>query len=309
MLWKDVCEVFRDIENTSKRLEKRAYFIKLIEKIKNPEDLKNICYISIGRVFPEYDNRELGVGEKLLINAIVGSGINKDELLKMINKTGDIGLAVEEIKKKQKSKIQSLFYQPLTVNNIINTLRRVAEIEGEGSIKKKQRLISSLFINASPLESRYLVRLILGDMRIGMNVPTILEALSIYYKVPKEKLEKIYSYINDIGLLAESLAKGNIDELNLELFRPIKPMLAQLCPSIEEALLEMGTAQFETKYDGARLQIHKGDGKVKIYSRNLEDITNAFPELVDEFKKFKNNIIVEGECVAIGEDGKPKPFQ
>ena len=307
MLWKEVCEVFNKIENTTKRLDKRAYFIKLLEKIKDPEDLKRICYITIGRIFPEYDERELGVGDKLLINSIVAAGIDKDKLYEKIKETGDIGLAAEKVKG---SKIKTLFFKPLTVEEVYETLKRVAEIDGEGSQKKKMRLITSLFLRAEPIERRYLARLILEDMRIGMNVPTVLEALSIYFNVPKEKLEKIYAVTNDIGLLAEKLMRGELDdeELNIKIFRPIKPMLAQLAPSIEEAIKEMGKAQFETKYDGARVQIHKKGDKVKIYSRKLEDVTHALPEIVEAMKKFDNDLIVEGECVAI-EEGKPRPFQ
>ncbi|ACX73516.1 DNA ligase I, ATP-dependent Dnl1 [Methanocaldococcus vulcanius M7] len=314
MLWKDVCEIFDKIENTTKRLEKRDYFIKLIDLVKEkgkPEDLKKICYMAIGRVYPEYDERELGIGEKLLINAITSMGIKKEELLEKIKETGDIGFAVEQLKSKTKQ--LSLLLSPLTVDDVYETLKRVGEIEGEGSQKKKLRLISSLFMRASPIECRYLARLILEDMRLGMNVPTILDALSVYFNVPKEKLEKIYAITNDIGLLAEKLIKNELEseDLKLKLFRPIKPMLAQLAPSIEEALLEMGKAQFETKYDGARVQIHKGGDKVKIYSRRLEDVTNALPEIVDAIKKINvEELIVEGECVAIDKQtGKPRPFQ
>lgn len=314
MLWKDVCEIFDKIENTTKRLEKRDYFIKLIDLVKEkgkPEDLKKICYMAIGRVYPEYDERELGIGEKLLINAITSMGIKKEELLEKIKETGDIGFAVEQLKSKTKQ--LSLLLSPLTVDDVYETLKRVGEIEGEGSQKKKLRLISSLFMRASPIECRYLARLILEDMRLGMNVPTILDALSVYFNVPKEKLEKIYAITNDIGLLAEKLIKNELEseDLKLRLFRPIKPMLAQLAPSIEEALLEMGKAQFETKYDGARVQIHKGGDKVKIYSRRLEDVTNALPEIVDAIKKINvDELIVEGECVAIDKQtGKPRPFQ
>ncbi|ENN96825.1 DNA ligase [Methanocaldococcus villosus KIN24-T80] len=311
MLWKDVCKIFDNIEKTTKRLEKRDYFIKLIEMVKDPEDLKKICYIAIGRVYPEYDERELGIGEKLLINSVVSIGINKNELLEEIKKTGDIGFAIERLIGKVKHGY--LLYQPLTVDEVYKTLRRVGEIEGEGSQKKKIRLISGLFLRATPIEARYLARLILEDMRIGMNVPTILEALSIYFNIPKERLEKIYAITNDIGLLAEKLLKNELDsdELKLKLFRPIKPMLAQIAPSIEQAILEMGKAQFETKFDGARVQIHKSGNNVKIYSRRLEDVTNALPEIVNAIKGINvDKLIVEGECVAIDKNtGKPRPFQ
>ncbi|EHP84751.1 ATP-dependent DNA ligase [Methanotorris formicicus] len=314
MLWKEVCEIYNKIENTTKRLEKRDYFIKLInmvEDIGKPEDLKKICYLTIGRVFPEYDERELGIGSKLLIGAIVSTGIKEKELLEKIKETGDIGLAIEKLKSGIKQ--VSLFTRPLEIDEVYETLRKVAEIEGEMSQKKKLRYISSLFLRASPIESRYLARVILEDMRIGMNIPTIIEALSLYFNVPKEKLERIYAVTNDIGLLAEKLMEGNLDseELKLRVFRPIKPMLAQLVPSIRDAINEMKLPQFETKYDGARVQIHKKDGKVKIYSRRLEDVTNAIPEIREAIEKLEaDNFIIEGECVAIDTStGKPRPFQ
>ena len=142
-------------------------------------------------------------------------------------------------------------------------LYEVITIEGNASQKKKIRIISNLLILASPVESRYISRLILEDMRIGMNIPTILAAFSNYFGIEKEYLEKTYALTNDIGIIGEKLLKNsdirNDPELKLTVFRPIKPMLAQLTPSIEDAIIEMKTPQFETKYDGARVQVHKKD--------------------------------------------------
>jgi DNA ligase-1 len=311
-----ICEIFDKIEKTSKRLEKTDYFIELIDRVKkegNPEDLKKICYITIGRVFAEHEDKELGIGPNLLIEAVKSMGIDEKRLLKAIKETGDIGYAVEKLSSDIRQ--VSLFQQPLKLNEVYETLKKVSEIEGTNSQKKKVRHIASLLLKASPVERRYLARLILEDMRIGLNVPTILNSLSIYFNVPKDKLEKIYAVTNDIGLIAEKLMLGvDIDkdkDLKLKVFRPIKPMLAQLISSIEDAITEMGEPQFETKYDGARVQIHKKGDTVKIYSRKLENITNSIPEIVDEVKKMNmDNIIVEGECVAIDlKTGHPRPFQ
>ncbi|WP_292460277.1 ATP-dependent DNA ligase [Methanothermococcus sp.] len=316
MLFKEICIIFDKIERTTKRLEKMDYFIELIKLTKekgSPNDLKNICYITIGRVFAEYENKELGIGPNLLIEAIKTIGINEKKLLNSIKETGDIGIALEKLSSDVKQ--VSLFQTPLMLDDVYVTLKKISEIEGANSQKKKIRYISNLLLKASPIERRYLVRLILEDMRIGMSVPTILSAFSLYFNIPKEKLEKIYAVVNDIGLIAEKLmlnADINKDEdLKLRIFRPIKPMLAQLIPSIGDAIVEMGTPQFETKYDGARVQIHKKDKNVKIYSRKLEDITNSIPEIVDEVKNMGvDNIIVEGECVAIDlKTGHPRPFQ
>jgi DNA ligase-1 len=208
-----------------------------------------------------------------------------------------------------------LFNEPLTFEEVYSTIKKLSTIEGTSSQKKKIRIISNLLIIANPIESRYISRLILEDMRIGMNIPTILAAFSNYFGIEKEKIEKVYAVTNDIGLIGKKLLENsNFEEdpeLNLTVFRPIKPMLAQLTPSIEEAVIEMKNPQFETKYDGARVQVHKSNGEVKIYSRRLEDITNSVPELVLEIKNLEvDNVILEGECVAMNlENGKPRPFQ
>ena len=315
ILFKEVCDIFCKIESTTKRLEKMEYFIDLIKLVENkgaPQDLKKICQIAIGRVFAEHENKELGIGPNILIDAIISTGINKKTLQSTINQTGDIGTAIEQLGHNIKQ--TSLFQTPPTLEEVYNTLKKLSTIEGGQSQKKKIRHISSILIKSSPIEQRYLARLILEDMRIGMSIPTILGAFSNYYNYPKENLEKIYAVVNDIGLLAEKLAQRcdiyNEEELQLKIFRPIKPMLAQLVGSINDAIIEMGAPQFETKYDGARVQIHKKDNEVKIYSRKLEDITNSIPEIAEEVKKIESqNLIIEGECVAMDKNGRPRPFQ
>ncbi|MBP2172621.1 ATP-dependent DNA ligase [Methanococcus voltae] len=331
MLYKDYCEIIEKIEKTTKRLEKTDYFVELIKKLdeekeksrlsnspsNSAEILAILCKLSIGRVFAEYENKELGIGYNLLVEAFKSVGISEKDMYAKIKETGDLGHSVELLKSEIKQ--VTLFQTKLTVEEVYNSLKKLSAIEGASSQKKKIRTISNLLISANALETRYLARLILEDMRIGMNISTILSAFSIYFEIPKPDLEKTYAVTNDIGKIGERLLSydGNYyenfkkdKELHLNLFRPIKPMLAQLTPSINDAIIEMGVPQFETKYDGARVQIHKDGEDVKIYSRRLEDITNSIPEIVDEVKKIDcNQLIVEGECVAIDENGKPRPFQ
>ena len=316
MLFNDFCKILDKIEKTTKRLEKTDYFVELIDFIKTsekPENLKQVSQITIGRVFAEFENKEIGIGPNLLLEAVKTTGIPEKDLKSKIKETGDIGTAVENLSSNIKQ--VSLFSQALTLEEVYSTLKKLSEIEGNSSQKKKTRIISNLLILADPVESRYISRLILEDMRIGMNIPTILASFSNYFNVNKESVEKIYAVTNDIGLLGEKLISGsdieNDPELKLKVFRPIKPMLAQLTPSIEDAMIETKMPQFETKYDGARVQVHKSNGDVKIYSRRLENITNSVPELVEEIKKLDiDNIILEGECVAMDLDsGKPRPFQ
>ncbi|MBB6400790.1 DNA ligase-1 [Methanococcus maripaludis] len=316
MLFSDFCKILDKIEKTTKRLEKTDYFVELIDFIKNsgkPENLKQVSQITIGRVFAEFENKEIGIGPNLLLEAVKTTGISEKDLKSQIKETGDIGTAVENLSSNIKQ--VSLFSQALTLEEVYSTLKKLSKIEGNSSQKKKTRIISNLLILADPVESRYISRLILEDMRIGMNIPTILASFSKYFNVNKESVEKIYAVTNDIGLLGEKLISGsdieNDSELQLKVFRPIKPMLAQLTPSIEDAMIETKMPQFETKYDGARVQVHKSNGDVKIYSRRLEDITNSVPELVEEIKKLDiDNIILEGECVAMDlASGKPRPFQ
>ncbi|WP_459202577.1 ATP-dependent DNA ligase [Methanococcus sp. CF] len=316
MLFSDFCKILDKIEKTTKRLEKTDYFVELIDFIKNngkPENLKQVSQITIGRVFAEFENKEIGIGPNLLLEAVKTTGISEKDLKAKIKETGDIGIAVETLSSNIKQ--VSLFSQPLTLEEVYSTLKKLSNIEGNSSQKKKIRIISNLLILSNPVESRYISRLILEDMRIGMNIPTILAGFSNYFNVNKENIEKTYAVTNDIGLLGEKLISGteieSDSELQLKVFRPIKPMLAQLTPSIEDAMIETKMPQFETKYDGARVQVHKSNGNVKVYSRRLEDITNSVPELVEEIKKIDiDEIILEGECVAMDlSNGKPRPFQ
>ncbi|HGJ64932.1 TPA: ATP-dependent DNA ligase [bacterium] len=189
---------------------------------------------------------------------------------------------------------------------------KVSVFQGKGSQDKKINYLSELFSAASPLEARYLARTILEQMRTGAAEGIIIDAIAKFSGIPKLEVEKSYLLTNDLGLVALYSKKGKdeLDKLDIVVGRPLKPMLAQIIGSIEIALEEIDEPEMEIKYDGARVQVHKSGNVIKLFSRRLENITEALPEVLSELKTtlIPENIICEGEVVAY-KDGKIAPFQ
>src|SRR5947208_352231 len=168
---------------------------------------------------------------------------------------------------------------------------------------------------ASQLEAEYLTRMMLGEMRIGVVEGVLLDAIGEASGVPRDLVRRahmLHGDIGDVASLAMSRGASALERINLRLFVPIKPMLAEMADDAQQVLAEHkdGTA-FEYKFDGARIQIHKKDGKVRIFSRRLTDVTDSIPEIVDfaENHVKASEFLIEGEVVATGASGKPIPFQ
>lgn len=311
MKYKELADVYEALTSTTKRLEKTAI---LSDFLKNTEAelLPAVTLLSLGKVFPVWSEEEIGIGLKLLMKAIsLVVGVSMDIVEDNVRDKGDIGFAAEAL---FANRYQStLFTRPLTIAKVYKNMTRLAEISGKNAQTKKIRILIELLTSADPIEAKYISRTVVEELRVGIGEGTIKDAVSRAFNVEKEVVERALMLTNDPGLVAE-VAKDEGEEglKNLTLMpgKPVKPMLAQLSPGIEASVEEMGAAICETKYDGFRVQIHKNGDEIKVFTRRLDNIKDAVPEIVEYIKKClpDEDFIVEGEIIAT-KDKKPISFQ
>ena len=305
------------MESTTKRLELTQYLVELFEKTPN-EVISRIVYLLQGKLRPDFEGIELGVAEKLAIRAISkSSGIPLKKIEEEYRKGGDIGHAATKI---LEQKTQTTFVvEDITVERVYETLFKIAKLEGTRSQDMKMKYISSLLNDATPIEARYILKILLGTLRLGVAENTVMDALAIAFSGSKENrkvLEKAYNVSSDLGKVAETIAseglKG-IEEFQATLFNPIRPMLADRVKSEEDAV-EKFKEKFAAEYklDGERVQIHVEGEKSTLFSRSLENISSYYPDIIERIPKCiqAENAILEAEAVAINENtGEFLPFQ
>jgi DNA ligase-1 len=203
----------------------------------------------------------------------------------------------------------------LTISELFNVLGKLAEVKGSGSKEKRLTLLGMLIDRMTPLETEYLSRMLLGEMRIGVVEGVLLDAIAEASRAPRQLVRRahmLHGNIGDVARIAMTEGAAALERVGLRLFVPVKPMLAEMAESIPQVLAEHedGSA-FEYKLDGARIQIHRKKDHVRIFSRRLTDVTDSIPEIVDyaTTKVRASEFLIEGEVVALGEGGKPVPFQ
>jgi len=310
-------DAFEMMEKTTKRLELTDYLVKLLKSTPS-ELIDKVIYLMQGKLRPDYEGVELGIADKLALRAVsISSGLNVDKIEEMYMKTGDIGNAGEQA---LKSKAQTvLFAERVTVERVYSTLEKIARVTGEGAQDTKLKYICSLLNDAKPKEAKYLLKIITGKLRLGIADYTVLDALAVAVTDKKENraiLERAYNISSDLGAVAKTLATKGLEAvgaMKIEVFKPIRPMLAERVSTAEEALERTdGQCAAEYKLDGERLQIHKFADRVMLFSRRLENITSHYPDAVDAVKEYVNakEVILEAEAVAINQDtGEYLPFQ
>jgi len=311
MRYKELVDVYEALTSTTKRLEKTAILAQFLKNTE-AEILPIVTLLSLGKVFPVWSEKEIGIGLKLLMKAIsLVVGVSLDTVEDNVRDKGDIGFAAEAL---FANRLQStLFTRPLTIVKVYKNMSRLAEISGKNAQTKKIRILIELLTSSSPAEAKYISRTVVEELRVGIGEGTIKDAVSEAFNVEKEVVERALMLTNDPGLVAE-VAKEEGEEglkkLTLIPGKPVKPMLAQLSPGIEVSVSEMGTAICETKYDGFRVQIHKNKDDIKIFTRRLDNIKDAVPEIVEYIEKClpDEDFIVEGEIIAT-KDGNPISFQ
>ncbi|HEY7734258.1 MAG TPA: ATP-dependent DNA ligase [Nitrososphaera sp.] len=308
-------ETFQKMGGTSSRIALTEYLVDLLKQTP-PGIIDKVTYLIQGKLYPDYEGIEIGVAEKMIVRAIASSsGKNGAEIERIYQKTGDLGDACAEA---MKSKSQStLFSEPMTVERVYDTFDRVARTTGPGSQEIKLRFISSLLNDATPEQSRYIVKFVMGQLRLGIADYTVMDSLALAFtgdKGNRQVLESAYNVSSDLGAIAKLMAtKGlrAVRSVKVKLFRPIRPMLAERVTTAEEALERMeGKAGVEYKLDGERVQVHKGKDRVELFSRRLEKITGHYPDVVKAMGSIRHEVIMEGEVVAVNpETEEYLPFQ
>ncbi|MFB0568027.1 MAG: ATP-dependent DNA ligase [Nitrososphaeria archaeon] len=317
MKFQVVADVFEKVEGTTKRLEMTDLLVKLMKQ--TPSKLiDKVAYLTIGELYPSYVGVELGVAEKLAIRAIAAiTGLPENNIAAKLKKTGDLGLTVQDLLDKKTQ--QTLRMRPLTVERTYQTLEKIAHATGSGSQETKIKLLVGLLNDATPREAKYILRIVLGKLRLGVADMTLLDALAIAYgggKESREAIERAYNLTSDIGYVAKTLAeKGmkEIEKFSVTFGKPIKPQMAERLASLDEILEKLGgKAAADYKYDGLRIQAQISPSRIDLFSRRQENITDQFPDIVKGLRESikAKEAIVDGESVPIDPNtGDLLPFQ
>ena len=314
--FKSLSELLEIVEATKKRLEiidQTANYLKTLGE----DEIEPAVNMMVGRAFPKYSQKTLDVSWATLQHILERVSVFDWSLFReAIAKTGDIGSATKSVLEQSKSKKQMQLTQtPLTIIEVRRAFEVISQTQGAGSRTKKELQITALLSQAAPVEAKYLVKIFTGEMRTGLHEGLMEQAVARAFEVPLQGVQHAAMVLGDIGEVAKKLIIEGIEGLektSFNLFRPVKLMLAQTAESVQEALAEQdGNSAFEYKYDGARVQIHKQGGVVRVFSRRLTDVTESLPDIVETIKRNleADNAIVEGEVIALDAAGYPIAFQ
>jgi DNA ligase-1 len=311
-----VAEAYRDLERAGGRLALTGRLAALLAA--TPAGLlPTVCYLCQGLIAPEFAGVDLGLAEKLAVRAVAtATGVGPGLVAASVRETGDLGAAAEQMLAVTAADRPA----SLQVTTVVDTLRRVAEAEGPGSQGRKLDLLAGLLGQATPLEARYLLRLVTGRLRLGIGTPTILDALAQVYaggRAGRPVLERAYNICCDLGKVAATLAGGGVaavEQLQVRPGDPVRAMLAQRLSDAAEILAKLGgRCAAEYKYDGVRVQAHRtADGAIELFTRRLERVATQFPDVVETLAAGlgPSEAIVEGEVVAFDPAaGELRPFQ
>jgi DNA ligase 1 len=313
-----IVDTFEQMDQTSSRLALTEFLVLLLKK--TPIDIiEKVIYLIQGKLYPDYEGIELGLAEKMALRSLANSiGIDIATLEEVYRKTGDIGDSAQELMKKKNQ--TTLFGEKMTVERVYSTFDKIARTAGPGSQEMKMRLVSSLLNDATPREGRYIMKFAVGTLRLGIADYTVLDALALAFTGDKSNrriLEIAYNVSSDLGAVAKLLATKGLESvklLQITLYKPVRPMLAERVSTADEALDRMNNsaASAEYKLDGERLQIHKGKDNVQLFSRRLEKITDHYPDVAEAINSISNvkGMILEAEVIAVNADtGEFLPFQ
>ena len=312
-----ISDTFQKMEATNKRLELTEILVGLIKEI--PEEvISKAVYLIQGKLRPNFEGVELGIAEKLVMKAMSkSSGIPLKKIESDYNKGGDLGQTAENI---LQQKIQTTFSsETITLERVYDTLLKIANLGGRGSQEMKMRYISSILNDATPQEAKFILKILLGTLRLGIAENTVMDALAIAFTGEKENreiIENAYNVSSDLGKVAQVVSTGGIEQIRkfqIQLFNPIRPMLADRIKSGEDTVKKFqDDFAAEYKLDGERAQIHKQKDTVMIFSRSLENITSYYPDIVEKISRLiiSDNVILEAEVVAMNTNsGDFLPFQ
>jgi len=292
------------IAATTKKLEKIAIVAGYL-KSRTPEEAAVSAVFLSGRAFPLWEETTLQVGGSLLWR-IVGelAGKSEAELTAAYRRHGDLGAVAGEV-------------LPATGRglNVIEVQERFRQIAAARGPAAKGVMVRELLSLSAPIEAKYIVKIMTGDLRIGLKESLVEEAIAKAYGVTLKDVQRANMLLGDIGETLKFALAGKLIEAKMRLFHPLGFMLASPAESAEEALSYFEEAAVEDKYDGIRAQAHSADGEVRIFSRTRDDITESFPELPSVLAGLPEDVILDGEIVAwsylaaeSNEPGRALPF-
>lgn len=311
MKFSELAKYLDELEVTSSRNELVRILAGLFQKVSDKE-IAPVTYLIQGRLTPFFDPTEIGMGEKLVLTAIANAyDVEKTEVAIKYSHLGDLGLVVEELGVRTRD-------GGLSVAQVAEVLLGIARTSGDGAVEKKLKMLGDLLKELDPASAKHLVRIPVGKMRLGIGDPTVLDALSFAKQGDKSLrpvLEASYNRTSDLGLIAATFWKDGVkgvEKLQITVGRPVRPELAERLPNPEAVIKKLGLVGVQPKYDGFRVQIHKDGDKVAIYSRNLENMSLMFPELITATKRDLKvgTVILDGEAIAYNPDTEEYlPFQ
>ncbi len=320
MKFNRLAQLFSKLEGTTKRLEMidiLSDFFNEIKEKKDFEDLDKVIYLLQGQLAPNIKQfPKMGLAEKMIIEALsIHSGVDAKRIKDVLVKKGDIGAAAELILAKKKKQKSLLDYSEeiqssgnlLSISELYSELKKIALSEGSGSHDSKLGILRGLMRKCSPLETKYLLRIITSTLRVGVQSLTIIEGFALAFtnlKENKDFIERAYTLHPDLGEISKILAEKGLEEvkkINIEYGTPILSMLASR-EIYTEFISRLGVPFVaEHKLDGERLQIHKTGNNVILFSRRLLDISEQYPDVCQVIRENikTENVIVEGEVVAM----------
>ena len=312
-----IAKTLENMEGTTKRLELTDFLVGLFKE--TPQDLlPKIVYLIQSKIRPDFEGIELGMAEKLAIRSLSkSSGTPVKKIQEIYQNDGDLGHSAEKIL--QLKKQTTFVNEPITLERVYDTFFKIAKTEGKGSQDMKIKYISSLLNDAMPIDGKFILKILLGTLRLGVADNTIIDALTIAFTGSKEKrhqIEDAYNVSSDLGKVAHVISKegiNGVEKFQISVFNPVRPMLADRVKSESEALEKMGKKfAAEYKLDGERVQVHLKNKQVILFSRRLENITKFYPDIVENISKSlkTREAILEAEAVAVNENtGEFLPFQ
>jgi DNA ligase-1 len=308
MLFMDFSRVCEQLEGTSGRLDMIDIISRVLPTL-SQEELPVFVRFVMGRIFPDWSSRKLGIGPNLLYEAIgYVAGMKKEQVVEKITTTGDAGRAVEELLSIKSQ--TTFFHEDLDLVRVYSELTAIAEMEGKKSQREKLLAVRRLLANAHPLEGKYLARIMLEELRIGVGEGSVRDAIARAFAVDAGLVEHAIQALNDTGEVARlaRLGPDSLRDIRITLFHPVRMMLAQQ-GTIPDMIKEHGRIAAEFKYDGSRFQFHKKGNWARLYSRRLEDVTAALPDVIEKLiASTGHDVLLDGEVIAI-KDNKPMPFQ
>ena len=319
MTFSELTTYFEKLEETSSRLALIDIISELFKKT-DKTTIDKVMYLAQGRVAPFYKPVEIGMADKMVAQSIGEAfGLTKEEVLAEYAQKGDLGLVAFELSEKKRQKGKK---EELSVITVFHELTKIAETGGVGSVEKKITALKELLEHMDAVSAKHLVRVPLGKTRLGIGDPTILDGLAIAIlgdRTQRKLLEKAYNETSDLGLIGKTLLEEGLEavqKLTVTVGRPIRSELCERLPNPEKVFAKMDVddqgVHTTYKYDGFRVQIHKNGDKVEMFSRNLEDMTHMFPELIEgTLKQIKvKTAILDSEALAYQPESQEfLPFQ